>query len=686
MELSRVVRAIRRPRAFAGVVPLLAALTLLAAVPAAAEAGAAATFSKGSDWGSGFIGHYVIRNDTAATIRGWELEFDLPVGERLTSAWSAKLSSSGTHYLLTDEEWTRSIAPGGSVEIGFQGAYSGQFTAPADCTLNGEPCAGGGSTPADTSAPAAPTNLVASSPTTSSIYLSWAASSDDVGVTEYYVYEGSSRVATTASTSVTVGGLVPGTSYAFTVRAADAAGNLSLPSNAATASTASAATNPLSAAFTKASDWGSGFVGGYDIRNEGPTASSGWTLEFDLPSSETITSAWSAKLSRSGNRYTLTDESWTRTIAPGSSIKVGFQGAYSGSFTAPANCTLNGQPCSGGPGDTNEPPDGEGGGESESGDGESESGEGAGSGATAAAFAPYVDMTLSPFSSIAAMATESGAERLTLAFIVSGAACTASWGGYYGIDDATINQRISALEAAGAEAIVSFGGAINQELARTCTSVASLAAQYQAVIDQYGIRDLDFDIEGADQSDATSLHRRFQAIAQIQAAGLAAGKPVHVSLTLPVLPTGLTHDGLDVVQAAIEDGVDVGAVNVMAMDYFDPALGYAGKMGDYAIQAAAATHDQLAQLYPQRTDAELWGMLGVTPMIGINDDPGEIFTTADAEKLTGFANEKGLGRLAMWSLNRDAPCPAPTQTTSNTCSGVSDPQWAFSSAFAGFGA
>ena len=131
----------------------------------------------------------------------------------------------------------------------------------------------------------------------------------------------------------------------------------------------------------------------------------------------------------------------------------------------------------------------------------------------------------------------------------------------------------------GADPIVSFGGAINEELARTCTSVASLAAQYQAVIDRYGIHDLDFDIEGADQSDATSLDRRFNAIAQIQAAGLAAEQPVHVSLTLPVLPTGLTHDGLGVVETAIADGVDVGTVNVMAMDYFDPSLDYAREDG-----------------------------------------------------------------------------------------------------------
>lgn len=66
-------------------------------------AGLSANFTKGSDWGSGFIGHYTIRNDTSAAVQGWKLEFDLPAGERLTGAWSAKLSSSGTHYVLTDE-------------------------------------------------------------------------------------------------------------------------------------------------------------------------------------------------------------------------------------------------------------------------------------------------------------------------------------------------------------------------------------------------------------------------------------------------------------------------------------------------------------------------------------------------------------------------------------------------------
>jgi chitodextrinase len=765
MQWSDVVRGRRNIRVLAGLVPLVAVLALSVTGPAAAQAaGVTATFSKSSDWGSGFVGHYEIRNGGTTAIQGWKLEFDLPAGERLTSAWSARMSSSGNHYVLTDEDWTHTIAPGTSVDVGFQGEYGGQFAAPTNCKLNGQSCANGAPTPPpptpDTTSPTAPTNLVASAPTTSSITLNWTAATDNVGVTGYSVFRGSSKVATTTSTSATVSGLSPGTTYTFTVRAADAAGNLSPASNATTARTLAAASGPLTATFVKTSDWGSGFVGNYAIRNSGTATVNGWKLEFDLPSSETVTSAWSGKLSSSGNHYTLTDESWTHTIAPGSSVQVGFEGAYSGQFVAPANCRLNGQPCGGGP---TPPPDtaapsaptglavtgktsssvalgwnaasdnvgvtgyGVYSGQTKvaittstgatvtglmpatgytftvratdaagnvspssnpvsvtTGPLDGGGGSGSGSGATPATFAPYVDMTLSS-DSLAEMMRGSGDRHMTLAFIVSGAPCTASWGGYYGIDDPTINRRIADLKAAGGDAIISFGGAINQELARTCTSVSALAAQYQAVIDRYGIRDLDFDIEGADQGDAASLDRRFRAIAQVQAAGLAAGKPVHVSLTLPVMPTGLTNDGLNVVRTAIADGADVGTVNVMAMDYFDPSLNYAGRMGDYAIQAAIATQGQLAQLYPGRSDARLWRMVGVTPMIGINDDNKEIFTTQDASKLTSFAIQKGLGRLAMWSLNRDGPCPTPAQWTSNTCSGVADPKWAFSAAFQSFG-
>ncbi|ORB92640.1 hypothetical protein B1T49_06450 [Mycobacterium persicum] len=431
------------------------------------------------------------------------------------------------------------------------------------------------------------------------------------------------------------------------------------------------------AAFAKTSDWGNGFNGNFTITNPGPTPLSDWKLEFDMPAGQTLTSAWNAKLAAQGTHYVLTPEDWTRTVAAnGGTASLGMQGAYAGSFAAPTNCTLNGQPCSGSgvtpppttstTTPTTTPPVTPG-------------------GATPARFAPYVDMTLYPQFDYASATRTGGLRHVTLGFIVSGAPCTASWGTYYGLKDQWVTSAMGALTAGGADAIVSFGGVANQELALTCTSVDALVAQYKSVIDAYGIRDLDFDIEGAAQNDVASLTRRSQAIAKLQADSRAAGNPVRVWFTLPVLPTGLTADGLRVVQNAIANGADIGQVNVMAMDYYDPAFDYSGKMGDLAIQAAQRVHDQLAPLYPSKSDAQVWAMVGVTPMIGVNDDLREVFTVADADKLTAFARQKGLGRLAMWSANRDSQCPPGTPQPSNTCSGVTQTAWAFSSSFKQFG-
>jgi hypothetical protein len=128
-----------------------------------------------------------------------------------------------------------------------------------------------------------------------------------------------------------------------------------------------------------------------------------------------------------------------------------------------------------------------------------------------------------------------------------------------------------------------------------------------------------------------------------------------VSYTLPVLPTGLTSDGLYLVQSAVRLGVNVGLVNVMAMDYGDGAApNPQGHMGDYAIAAANSLFTQLKGVYgAAKTDAQLWQMVGVKPMIGLNDATTESFDQAAARQLEAFAAQKGMGRIAMWSLNRD---------------------------------
>ena len=83
----------------------------------------------------------------------------------------------------------------------------------------------------DTQAPSAPTNLVASNPTSSTIDLSWTASTDNVGVDSYDIYVDGVNTYNTTNTTFTATGLTSGTNFCFTVYAKDAAGNVSTVSN-----------------------------------------------------------------------------------------------------------------------------------------------------------------------------------------------------------------------------------------------------------------------------------------------------------------------------------------------------------------------------------------------------------------------------------------------------------------------
>ena len=89
----------------------------------------------------------------------------------------------------------------------------------------------------DTIAPSTPTNLTASGTTQTSTNLSWTASTDNVGVTGYNVYRGTTLLTTVTGTTYTATGLTASTAYTFTVRARDAAGNLSAASNTANVTT-----------------------------------------------------------------------------------------------------------------------------------------------------------------------------------------------------------------------------------------------------------------------------------------------------------------------------------------------------------------------------------------------------------------------------------------------------------------
>jgi chitodextrinase len=100
----------------------------------------------------------------------------------------------------------------------------------------------------DTTAPSAPTSLTASGTTQTTTNLSWTASTDNVGVTGYDVYQGAIlKGSTTTATTFAITGLTASTAYAFTVKAKDAAGNISAASNTANVTTLAADTTAPSA-------------------------------------------------------------------------------------------------------------------------------------------------------------------------------------------------------------------------------------------------------------------------------------------------------------------------------------------------------------------------------------------------------------------------------------------------------
>lgn len=291
-------------------------------------------------------------------------------------------------------------------------------------------------------------------------------------------------------------------------------------------------------------------------------------------------------------------------------------------------------------------------------------------------FGGYFDVTAAKVSEMPTL-SEDAPDNIVLAFIVAEAAdsCVPTWGTYYGLDEAgtelDLDRRIARMRQADADVAVSFGGALNTELAAACPSVKKLAAAYAEVLDRYDITTIDLDVEGANLADKVAGTRRANAVAQLQ----EERGDLDVWITLPVATDGLTAVGIDAVEQMLIAGVDLAGVNVMTMDYGTDLGDHT--MADAAISALDATHDQLTDLYA-KYDVDLpsggaWSVLGATPMIGQNDVDAEVFTLDDAVDVNAFAGEHGLARMSMWSLNRDRTC-GPNypnlSVVSDSCSGI----------------
>lgn len=303
-------------------------------------------------------------------------------------------------------------------------------------------------------------------------------------------------------------------------------------------------------------------------------------------------------------------------------------------------------------------------------------------------YAAYVDVTATPFFSFQQMGTDTPVNAV-LSFVVAmpDEPCTPAWGAAYTLDQAnaalSLDSRLARLQQRGGEAVVSFGGRDNQELSVGCTDEEKLYQAYDRVIQRYNSPVIDLDLEGATLADKDSGARRARVMARLQADRRKSDRPLAIWLTLPATPQGLSVAGTDMVALVLEAKVDLAGVNVMTMNYGESLGGLS--MLDGSQQALTNTQRQLKILYERAglalSQRTLWSKIGATPMIGQNDIVNEIFTTSDAAGLNAFAVRSGVGRMSMWSANRDVACGSnyvDLKQVSTSCSGVAQEREEFS--------
>lgn len=239
--------------------------------------------------------------------------------------WSWNPDSGDTGGILNDD-WT-------TVNT-VKDAYLSSIKAPG--------FGGGSSGGGDYTAPSVPTGLTVASTTSSSVSLSWTASSDNVAVTGYDVYRGATLVGTVAGTGYTDSGLTASTAYSYTVAAYDAAGNVSAKSSAVSATTSgvSSGGSGCSASIHIDSAWTGGFNATVTVTDTGTAATKAWSVGWTWPGGQTVVSMWNAVSTASGSAERAASESYNGVLAAAGSTSFGFQ-ANGGSTMPPLTCTAS---------------------------------------------------------------------------------------------------------------------------------------------------------------------------------------------------------------------------------------------------------------------------------------------------------------------------------------------------------
>ncbi|WP_405649989.1 carbohydrate binding domain-containing protein [Streptomyces sp. NBC_00019] len=286
--------------------------------------------------------------------------------------------------------------------------------------------------------------------------------------------------------------------------------------------------------------------------------------------------------------------------------------------------------------------------------------------------APYLYLGWGDPPSATSVMSSTGIKWYTMAFILSSGGCNPAWDGSRPLTGGNDQSVINSIRSAGGDIVPSIGGWSGNKLGPNCSTAEALAGAYQKVIDAYGLKAIDVDIENTDEFENATVQDRILNALKI----VKANNPgLRTILTFGTSTTGPTYWGNRLIEQAkaLNAGIDV--FTIMPFDF-----GGGADMYGSTVNATEGLKTKLKSTFGW-DDATVYAHIGVSGMNGLSDQQ-ELTSTATWTSIRDWANSHHIARLAFWSVNRDRPCPG-GGVVSN-CSGISQSNWQFTSITAGF--
>jgi chitinase len=260
-----------------------------------------------------------------------------------------------------------------------------------------------------------------------------------------------------------------------------------------------------------------------------------------------------------------------------------------------------------------------------------------------------------------------GIKQFTLAFMLSDGGCNPKWDGSRALTGGNDQSKINAIRAAGGDVVVSFGGWDGNKLGEKCTSASALAGAYQKVINAYGLKAIDIDIENTEFGSATVRQRVINALKTVQ--NNNSGLKIYV--TFGTSPSGPDSSGKDLVTKGAAAGLTVTGWTIMPFDFG----GHSGAMGAVTKTAADGLKSTVASAYGYSSTVA-YSHIGISSMNGKTDESDETVSTSDFNTILGYAQSHHIARFTFWAVNRDRQC-ASGGSSGDSCSGISQSAYAF---------